>query len=73
VNQKKAKKLRNQAQAATTGLPDVKYIHGRTPMFRANFDPSGMPLGYSKVALGVPTIIDKDCTRYVYQKLKRAA
>ena len=73
MNQKKAKKLRDAARTATAGLPNVKYIKGQPPVFRADYDQSGMVLGYSKIALGAPTKMDKNCTRYAYKQMKRAA
>lgn len=73
MNQKKAKQLRKEAQRKTVGMESVKYIIGQPPIFNPNYDAGGMIIDYSKVMYGIPTKLDKNCTRYAYKELKKAA
>lgn len=65
MNAKQAKKLRAQAQAQTIGQANVAY---------ENYLPrveTPLPNGKIHVTPGIPRVLNPDCTRAIYKKLKK--
>lgn len=66
---KRAKQLREQARTETAGLPDIAYQKYAPPVYR--FVDNGPVSRAVKVAIGIPLKLNPNCTRAVYQQLKR--
>ena len=69
MNQKKAKRLKLEAMSETIGMPFVKYDNGESPRYAKNPETQSI----MKVMHGVPTVLNKNCTRYVYKQKKLEA
>jgi len=65
MNNKKAKQLKRQAEQATIGMPNAKYMPYAAPNF---FRDSST--GRKVKTKGVPLLLAHACTRNIYKLLK---
>jgi hypothetical protein len=73
MRNKRAKYIRRMAESITQGKPNVAYQDGTPPYFRTDPQQGGYlgPVVFIKVSKGIPTQLDRRCTRAKYKGFKK--
>jgi hypothetical protein len=71
MSSKLCKRLRKLAQSATVGMPNVAYRIQSHWKLNPNFRPLDPASLEPAIIEKIQVLLQKDCTRYVYQQAKR--